>query len=344
MEVMIKSRLVFGLLVVFVLLGPAEMLAQLTRGLVSGTVTDQSNAVIPGASIVIVNKATNIQQETLTRTRRACTGLSLSSLERIQFRFRCLVLRLARQTTLSSVRAQEVVINQTLAVGGGAAVVEVNVTPPGVQLAKTTPTIDRTFSERVIAEMPITGNTRDVTRLALLAPTVNRAPGSNEFSANGQRARNNNFLIDGTDNNDLSVTLTNSRIIPEAVGEFQVQTTAYSRIRTQQRSAGLDYYQERDQRASRRGLGLLRGNWVQPLSLLNRRAGLEETPRFVQNQVGGDLAGPVLKDRTLFLACWKRIAGARLPTPAMLRARTSRRRRGRPLLDVPAGDGPDPAS
>jgi hypothetical protein len=74
-------------------------------------------------------------------------------------------------------------INQTLAVGGGAAVVEVNVTPPGVELAKTTPTIDRTLSQRVVEEMPITGNTRDVTRLALLAPTVNRAPGSNEFSA-----------------------------------------------------------------------------------------------------------------------------------------------------------------
>ena len=57
---------------------------------------------------------------------------------------------------------------------------------------------------------------------------MNRAPGSNEFAANGQRARNNNFLLDGTDNNDLSVTLNSNRIIPEGVAEFQVQTTSYS--------------------------------------------------------------------------------------------------------------------
>ena len=345
MEVMIKSRLVFGLLVVFVLLSPAEMLAQLTRGFISGTVTDQSNAVIPGASIVIVNKATNIQHETLTNEAGLYRFVAVEpGTYSVQFSMSGFETRKADDIIVRA--AQEVVINQTLAVGGGAAVVEVNVTPPGVELAKTTPTIDRTLSQRLVEEMPITGNTRDVTRLALLAPTVNRAPGSNEFSANGQRARNNNFLIDGTDNNDLSVTLSNSRIIPEAVGEFQVQTTAYSSEFGRNSGAQVSII-------TRSGTNALhgevwdyyRGNWVEPLSLLNRRAGLKETPRFVQNQVGGDMAGPVLKDRTFFFGLLeanrrreapdaRNAASANVPTPAGFAA----------LSSVPLGPDQTPAS
>ena len=119
---------------------------------------------------------------------------------------------------------QGVVLNQALKVGAEATVVEVTETPPGVELAKTTASIDRKLEGDLVSIIPTTGATRDITRLALLAPTVNRAPGSNEFAANGQRARNNNFLLDGTDNNDLSVTLSNARTIPEAVAEFHSES------------------------------------------------------------------------------------------------------------------------
>src|SRR3989442_4325047 len=101
---------------------------------------------------------------------------------------------------------------------------------PGVEFEKTTATVERTFSQRVIEDLPfqVYNGARDITRLALLAPTVTRAAGSNGFAANGQRARNNNFTIDGVDNNDLSVAQSMAAVIPEAVQEVQVQTTAYS--------------------------------------------------------------------------------------------------------------------
>src|SRR5438034_10104252 len=43
-----------------------------------------------------------------------------------------------------------------------------------------------------------------------------------------------------------------------------------------------------------------RGNWMEPISLTDKRAGLKATPRFVLNQFGGDAGGPVFKDRTFF--------------------------------------------
>src|SRR5205085_8318437 len=43
-----------------------------------------------------------------------------------------------------------------------------------------------------------------------------------------------------------------------------------------------------------------RGNWMEPLSLSNKRAGLDATPRFVYNQFGGSAGGAIIKDRTFF--------------------------------------------
>jgi hypothetical protein len=61
-----------------------------------------------------------------------------------------------------------------------------------------------------------------------VGPNVNRVAGQGTFAANGQRSRNNNYMIDGSDNNDISVTIATTQVVPESVQEFQVQTNAYS--------------------------------------------------------------------------------------------------------------------
>src|SRR5438128_1134108 len=200
--------------------------AQLTRGFISGTVTDTTNAIIAGVQVTSTNKATNISRNTLTNEvgfyRFAAVEPAEYSLE-----FRIAGFETHRVESVVVNTAQEVVINQTLGVSNVSAEISVLETP-GVSLDKTMATIERTFSAQTVTQMPLLfGTSRDITRLALLAPTVTRAPGSNEFAANGQRARNNNFMIDGTDNNDLSVTVTTARIIPEAVAEVHIQTSAY---------------------------------------------------------------------------------------------------------------------
>jgi hypothetical protein len=277
------------------------LVAQLVRGFISGTVTDASDSAVAGVQITITNKATNISRETFTSESGFYRFVALEPGEySVAFGLAGFETRKVENVEVRT--AQETVINQTLRPGGVSTEVTVLETP-GAELQKTTATIERTFSGRVIQELPLPvyDGARDITRLALLAPTVNRAPGSNEFAANGQRARSNNFTVDGVDNNDLSVATSSAGIIPEAVDEVQVQTTSYSaefgRTVGAQFSAitksggnalhgqGWDYYS---------------GNWLEPLSLTNKRAGLQETPRFVANDFGGSLGGPIVKNRTFF--------------------------------------------
>lgn len=210
-----------------VALATSTATAQLTRGFVSGVVQDSTGAVVTGAGVKAVNQDTNIEQ--LTTTNQIgfyrFAGLEPGTYS-IEFSASGFEVRRIQNVQVSA--AQEATLNQTLAVAGTQTVVEVVESPAGVELAKTTASIDRTLNTKFIENVPLTAGTRDLTTLALLAPNVNRAPGSTGFSASGQRARNNNFLLDGTDNNDASVTIAGTRIIPEAVSEVQIQSTAYS--------------------------------------------------------------------------------------------------------------------
>ncbi len=301
--------------------------SQLTRGYISGTVTDPSGAVVAGARVTVTNKATNIQNEASSNENGVYRFVAVEpGMYTVAFSAQGFETRKVENIQVGT--AQEVVINQSLKVGAEATVIEVTDTPPGVELAKTTATIDRKLDSNMIVNIPTTGGTRDISRLALLAPTVNRAPGSNEFSANGQRARNNNFLLDGTDNNDLSVTLSNARVVPEAVAEFQVQTTSYSAEFGRNSGAQVSVITKSGTNVFHgEGWEYYRANWMEPVSLLNKRAALNETPRFVHNQAGGSLGGPIKENRTFFFGLFevnrrreapdaRNATSANIPTPA----------------------------
>jgi len=320
--------------------------AQLVRGFVSGTVTDTTNAIIAGVQITITNKATNIPRDTVTNDVGFYRFVAVEPGD-YSVEFKLAGFETHKMDRIAVQTAQEIVINQTLSVGGVTAEVSVLETP-GVELQKTTATIERTFSDRLIGELPfqVYNGVRDVTRLALLAPTVSRANGSNEFSANGQRARNNSFSVDGVDNNDLSVTTNSLRIIPEAVQEVQVQTTAYSaefgrtsgaQFSAITKSGTNEYHGE--------AWEYYRGNWMEPLNLTNKRAKLTETPRFVLNQVGGDVGGPIVRERTFFFGLLEgnrrreaanaaNATSVNVPTPAGYAA----------LPTIPLGNGQSAAS
>src|SRR5215831_13054640 len=324
--------------------GVDSAVAQLTRGFISGTITDSSGAILPAVQVKITNTATNITRQMVSNDTGFYRFVAVEpGTYAVEFALSGFSPRKVDNITVGA--AQEKVVDQTMSVGGVTADISV-VETPGLEIAKTDATISRTISERVVQDLPLTAATRDVTRLALLAPTVTRAPGSNEFAANGQRARNNNFMLDGTDNNDLSVTLNNARIIPEAVAEVQIQTSAYSaefgrssgaQVSVITRSGTNQFHGE--------AWDYYRGNWMEPVSLLNKRANLNATPRYVANQFGGDVAGPIFKDRTFFFgllefnrrreaADARNATAANIPTPAGYGA----------LQTVPLGLGQTPAS
>jgi outer membrane receptor protein involved in Fe transport len=276
--------------------------AQLTRGAIIGNVTDPSSAVLTNAGVRIVNNETKAERSTTTNAEGfyrfdgvdpGTYTVTFTSSGFAETRVNNLLVR----------TSQEVTLNQVMAVATAAITVDVTESPAGVELSKTTATIQRTLPQTFIENVATTSGTRDVNQLALLAPTAVRGPGSTGISVNGQRARNNNFLLDGIDNNDPSVTLSNNRVTPESTGEFQVQTQAYSAEFGRNSGGQLQVITRSGTNAFHgEAYDYWQGNSLIPVTLPNKRNGLTNTPRFTQNQVGGSIGGPIRRNKFFVFA------------------------------------------
>jgi hypothetical protein len=274
--------------------------AQLTRGAVSGVILDSTGAIVRDARVRITSEITNEDRETVTNEVGIYRVVGIEpGIYRVEFSAQGFETKEIHAVRVGP--SQEVVMDEILTIRGLTESVVVRESLIVNDFDRATPSVGRNLERSYFEAVPLTAASRDLTRLVLLAPTVARAPGSTEFSANGQRARQNNFLIDGTDNNDLTVTVASAKLIPEGVGEFQVRIMPY--FAGYGRNTGAQVLG-----VTRRGTNSLHGevwdyyraNWMEPVSLLNKRAGLSATPRFVQNQPGVNLGGPIRQDHTFF--------------------------------------------
>jgi outer membrane receptor protein involved in Fe transport len=333
----IKFLALVAMLACAVLCAPLAV-AQITRGSIAGNVRDESGAIVPGAQVTVVSPDRNISRSATTdddgfyRIGALDPGTYTVVIERAGFakvENREVLVRTSLETTFDA----------QLRVGNVTESVDVTAVAEGVALNKTNPTLGLSVGNRQVVELPLSG-ARDVNQIALLAPLAVPAPGSTGISVNGQRARNNNFTIDGTDNNDISVTISTSSVIPEAVAEFQVLTNAYSvefgrnsgaQINVITRSGTNDFHGDLFE--------YYRGSRLNALSNVEKRNGLTRPGRLVRNQFGFAFGGPVHlprfgeggpstysgRDRTFFFTAFQADpqrsgatlgAAIRIPTPA----------------------------
>src|SRR5262245_45884172 len=287
--------LLLGILIIFAI--PTGSLAQLTRGAISGTMRDSTGAAVSGATVKITNAATNQSRVTTTdengfyRAAALEPGTYTVLVDNTgygKFEAREIVVR----------TSQEVTYDAELKVSTINDVVDVTAQAEAVALNKTNATIGLTATARQASELPLSA-ARNINNLALLSPNVFTAPGSTQISANGQRARNNNFTIDGTDNNDISVTLPTSPIIPEAVAEFQVQTNAYNAEFGRNSGAQINVITKSGTNKYHGDVWeFYQGSALAALDNIEKGSKLDRPARFNRNQFGFDLGGPIIKDRT----------------------------------------------
>jgi Carboxypeptidase regulatory-like domain/TonB-dependent Receptor Plug Domain len=201
--------------------------AQTSRGTVSGSVADTTGAVIPGATVTLTNTDTTLSRTAVTNDegfyRFDAVDLGTYSLGIAASGFGTVtktgVIVNANQT--SAVDAQ-------LAPGEQQVTVDV-VSEAGAALQTEAPVRGGNISTQQVTELPF--STRNPVALALTLPGVSSNRGGfgvGTFSVNGARGRSNNFLIDGTENNDISVAGQGFQITnPDAVQEVAVQTSNY---------------------------------------------------------------------------------------------------------------------
>jgi hypothetical protein len=209
--------------------------AQVDTGSITGTVKDNSGAVISGARVTLTNEGTGISLSTQT----GGDGIYDFSPVRIgTYRIEVSSTGFKKEIKNDVVVdvSSRVLQNFQLQLGAVSETVEVTSATPVLQSQDAS--VGQVVNQRSVDNLPLNG--RNFTFLAQLAAGVNTPEAdtrgnaaSGAFTANGNRPAQNNYMLDGIDNNSDTVDFlngTNFVVLPpvDAIQEFRVQTSDFS--------------------------------------------------------------------------------------------------------------------
>ncbi len=208
--------------------------AQVDTGAILGTVKDSTGAVIPGATVTLTNEGTTF---TLTTTTGADGSYIFTPIKIGTYSVTAEFagFQKAVYNHIEVDLQQQALVDFVLKPGQVTQTVEVTSAPP--LLDTQSGSVGQVVASRAINELPLNG--RNFTFLAQLSAGVtfvqqdNRGFGaSGTFSANGTPYYQNNYLLDGIDNNNdqpdvRSGTAFVVRPPVDAIQEFKVQTNSY---------------------------------------------------------------------------------------------------------------------
>lgn len=220
---------------VFTTLGVQPLQAQVDTGSITGTVTDPSDAVVSGAKVTLVNEGT---AASLSTTTGSDGGYKFSPVRIGTYKIEASAqgFKTVNQTHVTVNVSANVLVNFKLQTGSVTETVEVTSAAPVLQTQDAS--VGQVVDSRGVNDLPLNG--RNFTFLAQLAAGVNTPQAdtrgnaaSGAFAANGFRPAQNNYMLDGIDNNSDTVDFlngTNYVVLPpvDAVQEFKVQTTDFS--------------------------------------------------------------------------------------------------------------------
>ena len=275
---------------------------QAIDGNVVGTVLDTQGAAVVGAEITATNVATGVVASTKTNS----AG---------EYRFDNLLAGTykitAKMTGFKTITEQvDVEVNKTgtrnlsLTPGATTETIEVSGTPPTIDT--TTAQIQSLYESRETQDLPSASITGGVLNLSLLQAGVGSSGGLGAGtgpSVGGQRPRDNNFTIEGIDNNDQGVTGPLVYIPNDAVQNFSVLQNQFSpefghsnggQFNTIVISGTNAFHGRLYEYFENRNLFAL------DTSLRNE--GILEIPRYDNNRFGGEIGGPIFKNKLFFFA------------------------------------------
>jgi hypothetical protein len=218
-----------------VLIAVPGLYAQVDTGGITGTVKDASGAVIPGAKVTLTNEGTSYSVSTVSDSAGTYTFTPVKiGSYKVTAEFQGFQTSVHPGVTVNV--QQTVVVDFALQPGQVTQTVEVTAAVPLLQTQNGS--VGQVVSGKEVNDLPLA--TRNFTFLAQLSvgvlPTQADTRGnaaSGAFTANGNRSAQNNYLLDGIDDNaDLVDFLNGTNYVvlppPDAIGEFKVQTNNYS--------------------------------------------------------------------------------------------------------------------
>jgi len=287
----------------FVAFGATPALAQKDMGTIVGAVKDSTGAVVADASVTV----SDVEHGTSFHTKTNATGEYVAGPLRIG-QYTVTVEKSGFKKAVAGpvpLNVQDrVPVDVTMQVGGISETMTVTTVTP--QLETETSELGNVVSGRTATTLPLNG--RNFAQLAQLSVGVAPSePGSRTetsfgFSSNGARALQNNFLLDGIDNNaNLGDVLNGSAYViqpsVDAIGEFKVETNSYSAEFGRGNGAIMNA-------VIKSGTNQFHGDLYEFFrnDKLDGRNAFDFFGRqqYQQNQFGATLGGPIIKDRTFF--------------------------------------------
>lgn len=311
---MVKSLLQSTrLLLSLILIGSLHLVAQVDTATITGLVADSGGAAIAGAQVVATNQETNLKTNittnedgyyTLTNLR---PGLYTIEVEQSGFK------RETRPDVRLSV-GQRVRLDFSVSVGQVSEVV--TITGDTLALQREDATVGNVVDNRRITTLPLSQRSWD-DLLAQVAgtqadPYTEQSGGTaagrtGGVNVHGVRSLNNNFILDGQDNNTISENVQElstqvSRPSVDAIGEFKVITSQYS-ADTGRSAGGVISVTTKSGTNQFHGIAYeyLRNKVFDANDFFSNKLGRKK-PQRIQNQFGGNLGGPIWRDRAFFFA------------------------------------------
>ncbi len=297
-------------------LSGVKLHAQAISGDLVGTVVDASGAAIPNATVTATNTATQTKS---TTTANASGEYRISNLEPGNYN----IAAAAPGFATSEVKDVAVQLNQTatanLTMKVGTVSTSIEVTEASVAIDTTTAQIQNTFNTKQAADLPNTSIGQGVINLSLLSAGVASAGGigvGTGPSVGGQRPRNNNFMIDGVDNNSKSVTGPVVYVPNESVAEFTLLQNQFQAEFGHSSGGQFDT-------VVKSGTNQYHGTIYEYLEnrIMNaedqtyKNQGLTKNPRFDRNHLGANFGGPLKHNKLFFFTSFEYNPLGNSPTP-----------------------------
>ena len=279
--------------------------AQVSSADLAGTVFDQADAVVAGATVTARSSATGISR---TVTANESGAFQILGLPPGDYEITAEA-RTFKKTVISPIRltvGQRAELPIKLEIGTESVVV--NVDGGAVDLVETTRTaVSNTIDQQRIENLPI--NERSATGFALTISTVGRDNGrpigpapTSGLNIGGQRGRSTQVNVDGADFTDNSVNAARTTVSQEAVQEYQVTTNSYTAEFGRATGGVVNV-------VTKRGTNQFTGNvfgFIRDKKFQARNYFAPFKSAFTRTQSGVTLGGPLAKDKTFFFFAFER--------------------------------------
>src|SRR5215470_18060485 len=296
-------------LVVFSL-PPASLLAQVDRAIITGTVRDASDASVPGVTVTARNSSTSVASSTVTDSQgNYLIGALIAGPYAIEAELP------GFRTSSRSVNldvGQRARIDFSLAIATVTEQLTVEASAPLLNTEQST--LGTVINQSEVAKLPLSlRNWDDLIGMAagVQGDRYTEQAGSTAagrtggVNVHGVRSLQNNFLLDGLDNNSISenvqeLTTQVARPSVDAIGEFKVVTSAYSAEFGKSPGAAISVTTKSGTNALHgTAYEFLRNDKFNSNDFFSIRQGVPK-PDHKQNDFGGNLGGPIVKSKAFF--------------------------------------------